>query len=139
MKYSAHGTEIKVEISTVMTLIAQVDNIGIPTKVAGEIDATDHQSSVKEFIGDLPEHPPFEFSGHWDPADATHAFLLGQVGNTLNFEITVKGSAAPTTNDTLTFSGVLLSFAPQPQPAQGSMMRFSGTIRPGAVTITDSV
>lgn len=138
MKYSGNGTTATVEIASTPTNIPQLDMVGIPSKQAAEIDVTDHSDSVKTFIGDLPENPPIEIGGLWDPEDTTHKFLYDNVGQTLNWVVTVKGASAPTTNDILTFSGTLLSFQPQANQAQGSPLRFSGQIRPNAATVTST-
>jgi hypothetical protein len=137
-KYTTKGTVIKIDTGSGLVAIPQCETIGLPTKVAGEIEASDHDSTVKEFLGDLPEMQTFEVTVRHDPADAVHAYLDANVGNTEDFEIGIKGAAAPTENDVLTFSGVILGFAPAPHAHQGGVMMATLTVRPTAVTTTDS-
>lgn len=137
-KYTTKGTTIKVEIATVSTAIPQCETIGLPHKISAEIEASDHDSVTKEYLGDLPEMATFDVVLRWDPADTVHEFLDENVGEVLDWEIGIKGTAAPTTNDIYTFSGVLLAFQKAPHPHQGGVMMATATIRPNAVTKSNS-
>lgn len=137
-KYTTKGTTIKVDTGSGLVAIPQCETIGLPTKVAGEIEASDHDSTVKEFLGDLPEMQTFDVVVRHDPANAVHAFLDANVGNKVDFEIGIRGASAPTENDVLAFEGVILGFAPAPHAHQGAVMMATLTVRPLAVTTTDS-
>lgn len=137
-KYTTKGSKISVDTGSGQVVIPQVDVIDIPGLSAGKIEASDHDSTEKEFLGDLPEREDITVVLRWDPANVVHAYLEAAVGGVEDFVLTIKGASAPVTNDIRTFSGLVTGFQPGPHPHQGGVMAATVTIHPQAVAITDT-
>ncbi len=69
-KYTMKGTIFRADIGAGLVAVPGCETIGWPEKVVPEIEASDHDSAFKEFLGDLPELEVTEITMRHDPAEA---------------------------------------------------------------------
>ncbi len=139
-KYTMKGTVLRADIGAGLVAVPGCETIGFPEEVVAEIEASDHDSANKEYLTDLADIEQSEVAMRWDPAEATHAYFEANKGAEVDFSITVKGAAAPTTNDVYSFTAKILSFKKAPHAHQGGVMMATLVLRANAKpVVTDSV
>jgi hypothetical protein len=126
------GTTLKVSISTVFTIIAQLKNITPPGKKMGTTETTHLLSTDKEFISTIREGGDVKFTVEWDPANTTHAYLLTafDAGTMESWKVTLPNGTI------IAFTGILTDF-PWDQLDVEAVAMIDLTIKvSGAVTVT---
>lgn len=94
----------------VFTTIDGIQTIGGPTGTATVLDASDLSSTAKEKLIGLRDWGNFTLSTKYDPEDATHAQIRGDLGATdpRNYKITFADASPATTWD---FAAYVTGFA----------------------------
>lgn len=128
-KYSSHGAHLQVEIASVFTTVAQLENFTFPNGEVLFFDADSLDAGISVPDGALVgQSTPGEcpFSGFYDPANAVHLLLAKQVqlgGTIMNWKI-----VCPDTGSTaITFSGSIKNFVPKVTVKDG--FKFDGAIK----------
>lgn len=135
-RYVADGTTIgrgDGASPEVFTTIPQVTSISALGSDRGLIDVTNLSSAAREYKKAIVDGQEIQITGQYDPDDATHTSLRGDVDSedTVNFKVTLTDSPAQTwdfaaqvTNFTL--SGIEID----------NVLMFTATLKPsGAITV----
>lgn len=129
--------------------IGQITGFSGVGGTAGEITATNFDSTAQEFVTGLKDNGTISINLDWDPADASHQTLDSLVGgDNKRFFIACSEAATdptfsstftlPTDRTTLDFVGGVLSF--QKDASTDDIWRGSVSIRvSGDITITPAV
>lgn len=76
-----HGTVLQLSISSVFTAITQRTQVKPPNFSHADIETTNLDSSWKSFVAGIKEAGEVSFSGHYSPAEVTHAALWTSYGS----------------------------------------------------------
>ncbi len=110
-KTSGYGAIFKVTISSVLTAIANVKEIGFPDQMAETADVTTHDSAsgYAEWIKTgLLRLGAFDLTLVWDPAAVTHIALLAALASTTPLVMTLTPRSL---GEVISFSGFITKVA----------------------------
>jgi predicted secreted protein len=102
------GTELKLDISSVFTAIAQVVNLTPPSMEMGTSETTHLASTWREYISSIPDGGEIELTIEYDSASSTHASLWSKFtgGAVESWQVVFND-----VGDTLVaFSGIITGF-----------------------------
>lgn len=105
----ATGIELRIEIATVMTPIAELTNITPPALSRNEIETTTHNDMQESFLAGLLRKGPVTLAINWLPADPTHSALLNAILNNTPTDFEIQW---PNAGPLWSYSAYVMNFGP---------------------------
>jgi len=132
------GSQIKVSISSTMTIINGCEGIPAFGGVKGNYETTPIDATAKTFADDVPDPGEITLTGTWDSLDPGQAHLLASsqaIGTVDAFEVDFTKKPGASTAAKATFNAYVLGF--QVATAKNKAQMFTAKIKlTGPVTVT---
>jgi hypothetical protein len=129
------GTVLSATISSILTAVAQVLEISGPDLGVGSKETTNLASTIKTYRAQLPDPGTLSFTIQYDPADATHQFLMTTWATWPQVPVVWKVLFNTTATHSWSFSAILTKFSPKGMNEEDNLEADMELKLTGALTI----